>query len=47
MLRNIRAKIVFAFTILSISIIALFGLLFINRLGDVSQKKFKIHKNVL
>ena len=38
MLRNIRAKIVFAFTILSISIIALFGLLFINRLGDVSKK---------
>lgn len=38
MLRNIKAKIIFAFTILSISIIALFGLLFINRLGFISQK---------
>ena len=38
MLRNIKAKIIFAFTILSISIIALFGLLFINRLGYVSQE---------
>ena len=38
MLKNIKAKIMLAFAFLSILTIALFGLLFINRLGDVSQK---------